>query len=59
MHQPKEQHMKAAKRVLRYLKGVLEQGLLLISDSDLQFYAYCDADWGHFLSSDVLLVVIM
>ena len=38
--------MEAAKRVLRYLKGVPGQGWLLRSDSDLQVYAYCDADQG-------------
>jgi len=46
MHNPKKEHMEAAKRVLRYLKGVPGQGLLQRSNSDLRVYAYCDADWG-------------
>jgi len=46
MHEPREQHMEAAKWVIRYLEGVPRQGLLLTGDSDLQIYAYCDADWG-------------
>ena len=46
MHEPKEEHMEAARRVLKYLKGVPGQGLLLKSDTDLKVYAYCDADWG-------------
>ena len=33
--EPKEQHMEAAKQVLRYLKGNPGQGILLRSDSNL------------------------
>lgn len=33
-------------RVLRYLKGSPGQGILLKSDSTLQLYAFCDADWA-------------
>ena len=46
MQQPREEHMEAAKRVLRYLKGNPGQGILLRSDSNLQLYAFCDSDWG-------------
>ena len=46
MKEPKEDHLKAARRVLRYLKGQLGQGILLKSDSNLQVHAYCDSDWG-------------
>ena len=46
MQAPKEAHMEAARRVLRYLKGTPGQGLLLKADSDLQVYAFCDSDWG-------------
>ena len=46
MQEPKEEYIKAAQRVLRYLKGNQGQGLFLRSDSDLQVYAYCDSDWG-------------
>ena len=38
--------MEAARQVLRYLKGVPGQGLLLKSDSNVRVYAYYDADWG-------------
>jgi len=46
MQNPREEHMEAAKRVLRYLKENPGQGLLLRSDLDLQVLAYCDSDWG-------------
>ena len=46
MQEPKEEHMEAAKRVLRYLKGNPGQGILLSSYSDFQVYAFCDSDWG-------------
>ena len=34
------------KRILRYLKGTLEMGLTLESNTDTQVRAYCDSDWG-------------
>jgi len=44
MHEPREEHMEADRRVLRYSEGVLGQGLLLKSNSHLRIYAYCNAD---------------
>ena len=46
MHEPKEEHMEAARRVLRYLKKHPGQRRLLRANSDLQVYAYCDSNWG-------------
>lgn len=43
---PRESHMNAALRVLRYLKGTPGQGLFLPSSGDLSLEAYCDSDWG-------------
>ena len=43
---PKEAHMEAARRVLRYLKGNPGQGLLLKVTPDLNVSAFCDSDWG-------------
>lgn len=45
MHSPKNEHWQAVKHVLRYLKNVLGQELLLSSKSDLTVKAYCDSDW--------------
>jgi hypothetical protein len=44
MHDPHEPHLTVAKRILRYLQGTLNHGLLLRRDttSDL---VYTDADW--------------
>ncbi|KAL2940785.1 Retrovirus-related Pol polyprotein from transposon TNT 1-94 [Bienertia sinuspersici] len=46
MHAPRQAHFDASQRVLRYLKSHPGQGLFLRADSDLQLYAYCDADWA-------------
>ncbi|CAM8892261.1 unnamed protein product [Rhodiola kirilowii] len=46
MQSPTEDHLRAAHRVLRYIKLAPAQGLLFSSDSKLQLVAYCDADWA-------------
>lgn len=59
MHCPTEDHLIAAKRIIRYVKQSLEVGVLLrrgirgssntlgvTSTGSLQIQAYCDADWA-------------
>ncbi|XP_031255632.1 uncharacterized protein LOC116113620 [Pistacia vera] len=46
MHQPKQSHMDAAIKVLKYLKGCPGLGLLLPRDGNFDITAYCDLDWG-------------
>ena len=46
IQEPLEEHMHAARRLLRYIKGTSGYGILMRSDCDLQIRAYCDADWG-------------
>ncbi len=49
MGQPTRNHMLAAKRILRYLKGTKEYGLqynTTNTDKEITVTAYCDADWG-------------
>ncbi|GAV70146.1 hypothetical protein CFOL_v3_13644, partial [Cephalotus follicularis] len=46
MHKPKESHMKAALRVLRYLKREPGLGILMSSDNTLKLQAYCNSDWA-------------
>jgi len=46
MQAPKKEHMDAAHRVLRYIKGTPSCGIMLGTDCDLQIRAYCNADWG-------------
>ncbi|KAI3680226.1 hypothetical protein L2E82_50551 [Cichorium intybus] len=42
---PRQNHMDAATRVLRYLKSTPGQGILLPRKGGLKLVSYCDADW--------------
>ena len=46
MQEHKEEHMDAARWVLKNLEGTPGYGILLHSDYNLQVHAYYDADWG-------------
>ena len=46
MQAPREAHMEAARRVLKYLKGCPGRGLFLQRDCDMRLYAFGDSDWG-------------
>ncbi|CAM8999359.1 unnamed protein product [Rhodiola kirilowii] len=46
MQQPTTKHLRAAHRVLRYIKGAPAQGLFFSADSTLQLQGFCDADWA-------------
>ncbi|CAM8909312.1 unnamed protein product [Rhodiola kirilowii] len=46
MNEPNTDHLKAANRVLRYIKGAPAQGIFFSSTLQLQMSAYCDADWA-------------
>ncbi|XP_019167302.1 PREDICTED: uncharacterized protein LOC109163036 [Ipomoea nil] len=48
---PRQEHMDAAYRLLRYLKNVPGQGILLSNSTGLDLLAYCDADWGGCLTT--------
>ncbi|CAM8993362.1 unnamed protein product [Rhodiola kirilowii] len=45
MQSPMEEHMRAALRLLRYIKNAPAQGILFSAVSSLQLQAFCDADW--------------
>lgn len=47
MNQPRQPHMDAAYRVLRYIKHTPGQGILLPSTGKLELTAFCDADWAR------------
>ncbi|GKB86687.1 ribonuclease H-like domain-containing protein [Tanacetum coccineum] len=44
MHDPRESHFSALKRILRYVRGTLDYGLQLYSSSTSSLVAYLDAD---------------
>ncbi|GJU31983.1 ribonuclease H-like domain-containing protein [Tanacetum coccineum] len=46
MHDPREPHLSALKRILRYVQGTLNYGLQLFSSSTSDLVAYSDADWA-------------
>ena len=43
---PRESHMKAVKRIFRYLKGHQKLGLWYSNESNFDFKAYSDSDYG-------------
>lgn len=45
MHDPRQSHFVAIKRILRYVKGTIYQGLLFVPSS-LKLTAFSDADWA-------------
>jgi hypothetical protein len=44
MHNPQNHHMDAVMRIIRYLKGCPDKGLLYTSNGNLQVECYTDAD---------------
>nr|GEW05833.1 ribonuclease H-like domain-containing protein [Tanacetum cinerariifolium] len=46
MHDPRDPHFTALKRILRYVRGTLDHGLLLHVSSASQLTAFTDADWA-------------
>jgi hypothetical protein len=45
MHDPREPHLTAMKRILHYLQGTPDYGLLLRRSSSSDLVVYTDADW--------------
>ncbi|GJR05694.1 ribonuclease H-like domain-containing protein [Tanacetum coccineum] len=46
MHDPREPHLNAMKRVLRYLRETTDLGLQLLRSTTSQLITYSDADWA-------------
>jgi hypothetical protein len=46
MHDPREPHLAALKRILRYIRGTLDLGLLLQPSTATDLVVYTDADWA-------------
>nr|GEX32344.1 ribonuclease H-like domain-containing protein [Tanacetum cinerariifolium] len=51
MHDPREPHFAALKRILRYVQGTLELGLHLYAFATTSLVEYTDADWAGCPSS--------
>lgn len=47
MHSLIELHWAALKRLLRYLKGTVNHGLVLKKNNSLSLVAFSDSDWGR------------
>ncbi|XP_076906863.1 uncharacterized protein LOC143563131 [Bidens hawaiensis] len=46
MHDPRQDHWNALKRIIRYLQGTIDHGLHLGPVPNLSLVAYTDADWA-------------
>jgi hypothetical protein len=51
MHDPREPHLTASQRILRYFQGTLDHGLLLRRASTSDLVVYDDADWAGCLDT--------
>ncbi|XP_071719140.1 uncharacterized mitochondrial protein AtMg00810-like [Rutidosis leptorrhynchoides] len=51
MHDPREQHMHALKRIIRYIQGTTDLGLQLYASSPSTLVAYSNADWAGYPST--------
>ncbi|GJU58200.1 ribonuclease H-like domain-containing protein [Tanacetum coccineum] len=51
MHDPRELHFAALKRILRYVQGTLELGLHLYASATTSLVGYTDADWAGYPST--------
>ncbi|XP_059302902.1 uncharacterized mitochondrial protein AtMg00810-like [Lycium ferocissimum] len=51
MHSPKESHMEAAIRLVKYIKQAPGLGILMNSHSLNHLSVHCDADWGSCVNS--------
>ena len=46
LQSPCDSHQDAVIRILRYIKGIIGQGVLYENRSHTQIVGYCDADWA-------------
>ncbi|KAK0589362.1 hypothetical protein LWI29_013222 [Acer saccharum] len=47
METPDQSHLNAAKRILRYIKGTINDGILYTKCEDCRLIGYSDSDWGR------------
>ncbi|XP_024164182.1 secreted RxLR effector protein 161-like [Rosa chinensis] len=46
MHKPTKVHYGAAKRILRYIQGTIEFGIMYERNVEPKLFGFCDSDWG-------------
>uniref|UniRef100_A0A453EVF2 Copia protein n=1 Tax=Aegilops tauschii subsp. strangulata TaxID=200361 RepID=A0A453EVF2_AEGTS len=46
MHAPRDAHWNLVKRILRYIRGTMALGLMLMASPSTDLVAYSDADWA-------------
>lgn len=46
MHDPRDLHLQAPRRILRYIQGTKDKGLHLLKNQNMTMTAYSDADWA-------------
>ena len=46
MDLPRQSHWQAAKRILRYIKGTINEGIFYSSTNKLELIGYTDSDWA-------------
>ncbi|PKA47257.1 putative mitochondrial protein [Apostasia shenzhenica] len=46
MHKPTKQHLGAAKRILRYIKGTSNYGIWYSQTTNIKLFGFCDSDWA-------------
>ena len=46
LHCASEEHLGAAKRVLRYVRGTVSYGVMFQKNQDFKFHGYSDSDWA-------------
>ncbi|XP_042400836.1 secreted RxLR effector protein 161-like [Zingiber officinale] len=51
MEAPTTSHLKIAKRILRYIKGTINYGILYAFSDNFMLVGYCDSDWAGDIDS--------
>ncbi|XP_058185851.1 uncharacterized protein LOC131303080 [Rhododendron vialii] len=46
MNNPSQNHLGAAKRVLRYIRGKTSYEIKYCREADVKLFGFCDSDWG-------------
>jgi len=47
METPDQSHLNAAKRILCYIKGTINEGMFYTSSKNFNLIGYSDSDWGR------------